>query len=47
MNRSFNKCEMQIKTSASEFNRGMQNHKIGGLKTLGHIEATPVSKILS
>lgn len=38
---------MQIKISVSEFNRGMQNNKIGGLKTLGHIEAKLVSKILS
>ena len=37
---------MQIKTSVSEFNRGMQNNKIG-LKTLGHIEAKLLSKILS
>lgn len=46
MNPSFNKCEMQIKTSVSEFNGGMQNNK-KGLKTLGHIEAKPLSEILS
>lgn len=40
------KCEMQIKTSASELNRDMQSNKMRSLKTLGNVEAKPLSKIL-
>lgn len=37
---------MQIKTSASELNRDMQNNKMRSLKTPGNVEAKPLSKIL-